>query len=204
MTSQVQVSTASPNRFKIIKDTPHSDQYLLGLINNDSVVIEQIYTNYFPVISNYVIKNNGTKEEAFDVFQDGMLVILKKAKMKDFQLTSSFSTYLYAVCRLTWLKQQKRKNRRFDDLVIPISCELDFAKDIDEISKEKLFKSKMDLLSPESRKVLELFFNKTSMEDISEIMGYTIEYAKRKKYKAKNKLVQLIKEDNAFQYFYTQ
>ncbi len=180
------------------------DYYLSGIINNDSIIIEEIYSTFFPVISNLVQKNNGSKEEALDVFQDSLLIILKKILRKDFQLTSSFHTYLYAVCRLVWLKQLKRNKKSWNDMNYSEAIDSNLEQDIDERSKEKLFKSKMELLSPESRKVLELFFNKKSMKEISEIMGYTVEYTKRKKYKAKNKLVELIKADKAFHYFYDE
>ena len=40
-----------------------------------------------------------------------------------------------------------------------------------------------------------MFFNKKSLKEIATEMGYTEAYAKRKKYKAKEQLVNLIKKD---------
>ena len=56
-------------------------------------------------------------------------------------------------------------------------------------------RDRFQALAEECRKVLQLLFNGKSGKEIAQEMGYTEEYAKRKKYKCKLSLAQLIKQD---------
>ena len=40
--------------------------------------------------SNFFVKNGGSQEDAKDVFQNSLMIILEKVQSSDFKLTSSF------------------------------------------------------------------------------------------------------------------
>ena len=46
-----------------------------------------------------------------------------------------------------------------------------------------------------------MFFAKRSLKEIAEEMGYTVEYAKKKKYLAKKMLVEMIRKDKMYDQF---
>ena len=49
---------------------------------------------YLPVVKRFVQKNNGTKQEAEDIFQEGLVIFCKKLADVNFELRCSINTYL--------------------------------------------------------------------------------------------------------------
>ncbi len=182
------------------KEEIKSTYFLNGISNNNTKIINEVYERFLPSIQKLVIEHQGNNFDALDVFQDGLLILYKKTKISGFEVTSSFHTYFYAVCRFVWFNQLKKTKRiKYDDesngLFI---AEIDIESEITEIEKKKLFDAKLKELSIESQKVLQLSFNKVSIKEIAEIMGYTEAYAKRKNYKAKKELFKLIRSDKQY------
>jgi DNA-directed RNA polymerase specialized sigma24 family protein len=60
---------------------------------------------YFPSISYHIRQNNGSKEDAEDIFQEAIIVLLQKIREADFVLTSSLKTYLFAISKNLWFKR---------------------------------------------------------------------------------------------------
>ena len=66
--------------------------------------------------------------------------------------------------------------------------------------KWALFNKKFNQLAEECQKVLKMLFAKRSSKEIAEAMGYSEDYAKRKKYKCKISLAELIQSDPEYRY----
>ena len=58
-----------------------------------------------------IYQMGGNWEDAKDIFQDGLLELIRKSEDPGFQLTSSIKTLLYAVCKNLW-KYKSRMNHR--------------------------------------------------------------------------------------------
>lgn len=88
----------------------HEDQkYIRALCNNNSALIEEIYEKCSPQCMNYILKNNGTVEDAKSVFQNTMIEVVKNcAKLT---LTAPICAYLYSVYRRAWLNELKIRKR---------------------------------------------------------------------------------------------
>lgn len=183
-----------------MKATIISSKYLKGIVENDYAVLEEIYQKSLPEIIKYVKRNSGTEEDAKDVFQEGILAIFNKAKTGDLQLTTTFHAFLFMVSKRIWLKKLRKKGNK--EVTFEESAVFSFEEDYDEqfikTKKWRLFNEKFQQLAEECRKVLQLSFNGRSGKDIAEVMGYTVEYVKRKKYKCKNNLANLIKKDRIY------
>ena len=81
-----------------------SDNTLLEkLKTEDSSSFELLYKFFFPSIASYIKQNTGSNEDAEDVFQEAIIVLLQKVRQPDFVLTFSLNTYLYAVAKNIWL-----------------------------------------------------------------------------------------------------
>ena len=87
----------------------NDNKYITALLNNDRVLLEEMYQQYFPMIEALVTQHKGSSEDARDVFQDGLMTVYGKVEKGDFELTSSLKTYLYSVCRFIWLRKLKKK-----------------------------------------------------------------------------------------------
>ena len=172
-------------------------EYLKGIADNDYSVLKNIYEESLPEVTRYVKKNSGSADDAKDVFQEGIIVIFRRVSNQNLALTTSFHIFLFSVCKKIWLKKIKKRGRQavsFEGLG-EYSYEEHYEEDFIKSRKWVLFNQKFDQLSEDCRKVLKMLFNGNSSKEIASTMGYTEEYAKRKKYKCKGSLAKLIKQD---------
>ncbi|MEM6963504.1 MAG: sigma-70 family RNA polymerase sigma factor [Bacteroidota bacterium] len=172
-------------------------RYLKGIKENDISTLREIYKDSLPEVTKYIKKNSGNEADAKDVFQEGILVIFKKIQSDSLVLTTSFHVFLFMVCKRIWLKKLKKKSKAavtlddVEEFVIEESIEDRWI----QSRKWKLFNEKFSLISEECQKVLKMLFNGKSGNQIAQAMGYTEEYAKRKKYKCKLSLTEIIRKD---------
>lgn len=188
-------------KMKVARSVHPDNGLIASLRNKEADVIRRIYQEHFSLIEHMVLANSGSKEDALDLFQDGMMVIYRKAREGDLELTCSFKTYLFSVCRNLWLKRL-RKNRNLEVTILTDEESIDtenLETTFDEQERYRFFKSKLSQLGTDCQQVLTLFFEGASMVRIAEIMGFASEgYAKKRKFKCKEKLVALIKNDPSY------
>lgn len=179
-----------------------AEEILEGLRNKDTNVLDYIYKNFFNQIKVFVNQNNGTDEDAQDIYQDAVLVIYQKTKKEDLTLNCSFSTYLYSVCRLLWLKQlEQRKIKRMyvEESVKFVELEDDIVKLYQLNEKYELYQEHFRKLSYNCQKVLELFLAKIQLKEIARILGFkSDQYVKKRKHQCKEKLIASIQSDPRF------
>ncbi len=180
----------------------YSDEAIIeGLRLRSDFIIKYIYQELFPTIKYLVIKNSGNEEDAEDIFQDGLIVIFKKIKENQLELTSSFRTYLYSVCRNLWLQKLSRRkqfSREFSDIETFVELPDKVMEEIydDEVEKYRLYQQHFLTLNDDCQKVLLLFMKKLSLKEIAVEMGYKTEkYAKTRKYLCKEELKKRIIND---------
>ncbi len=183
-------------------DESKNARYLTGIAENDYAVLQEIYRESLPEVVKYIKQNSGTSDDAKDVFQEGILAIYKKVVGNNLVLTTPFHVFLFIVCKRIWLKKLKRKGKK----EVPFEHEevFGFENDYDgqflQSRKWVLFNKKFNQLAEECQTVLKMLFDKRSSKEIAEAMGYTEDYAKRKKYKCKISLAELIKSDPEYRY----
>ena len=56
------------------------NELLKGLALGDKKAVETIYKDNFNMVQSLIINNNGSAQEAKDVFQESMIVLLEKAR----------------------------------------------------------------------------------------------------------------------------
>lgn len=182
------------------------NKYIQGILSNDSKIVEEIYQKYSKAIIKLVVDNNGTLDDAKDVIQEGLIIIFKKARDKDFQLTSSFLTYFYAIARHVWwrmLKKKKDKEVSINEnlgLIDESDIEAAFLKE----EKHSFYLSKLKELGEQCRQLLEYHTQGKRIREIVQLMGFSSEnYARKRKFKCKEKLIKIIEEDPKYKDFTT-
>ncbi len=83
---------------------------LIRLRKEDNTSFELLYQWYFPAVAGYVTNHSGSSDDAEDIFQEAIIVLLQKVRQPGFALTASLKTYLFAVAKNLWLKRL-RDNR---------------------------------------------------------------------------------------------
>jgi len=182
--------------------TPTKKQYFDGVSSGDRKMIQLIHDQYFSKIESFIKKNNGNQEDAKDIFQDALMTIYVKTKNENLEeLNCSFYTYLYAICRNLWLKKlRKAKPETLDNLVnIEQELQVDVLKSIEQKERWAFYREKFKQLNLPCQKILQLFFEKHNFGEISKKLGFgSADYAKKKKYLCKQKLMELMKKDIRF------
>jgi RNA polymerase sigma factor (sigma-70 family) len=92
--------------------TDESDNQLLDRLRaGDNQSFDLLYRRCYPAIEHFVLQNKGNQDQAKDLFQDTLLVVLTAIQKPDFRLTSSLKTYVFAISKNQWLSQLKKSSR---------------------------------------------------------------------------------------------
>lgn len=175
--------------------------YIKGLLRHDDKILRAIYKKFSKGIYAFIRQNGGTTDDAKDVFQDALMIIYKKAQKPDFELTSKFHTYLFSICKLTWYARQRKKSHH--TVTIPDENTLidrqDLEGDILERERHNIYKDNFKKLKSECQRLLKLFFEKKSMEEIATILKFKNEHtARTRKYRCQQSLKKFIEADKRF------
>lgn len=156
----------------------------------DESALDYLYKKNYKMMTRMVLNNNGTEEEAKDIYQESVIIFWQKAMKPDFVLTSKISTFIYSICQNLWRKELERKAR--------LSSEMKDGKQYNTFDKEEreaIVHKCINSLGDTCSKVLMFYyFDGMSMNDIAKKMGFAnSDTAKTKKYKCKKELDALIK-----------
>ncbi len=165
--------------------------------------IKAIYRNHFESFSWYVQNNNGSRQDAEDVFQEVVVSFIELVQKDKFRGDSSVKTFLYSLNRHLWLNELKRRGRA-------LAREEKYDKNQDKVEldpsytlasreeKQKLMRL-VEELGENCRKILLLFYYENlSMKEILEQTDYENEQVVRnKKYKCLKQLEQIINANPA-------
>jgi RNA polymerase sigma factor (sigma-70 family) len=170
-----------------LKEQGTEHALLEGLAKNDRKAIETLYKDNYKMVQSLVISNNGSADDAKDIFQEAMVVLYEKARSGTFELNCLIRTYLYSVSRRLWLKRLLHQNRftlnDVEDDSIPVEDEVadHERKDLEFDMMDKALGG----LGEPCKSLLEAFYlQKRNMQEIASSFGYTnADNAKNQKYK---------------------
>lgn len=166
-----------------------------GIARGDNRSIHKIYKSFYPSIAHMIISNNGSDEEAKDIFQEAVMVLYDKITQQKFELSSKLSTFLYAVSRRLWLKQLSRKGHSTNTLdisdfedILHVEEDLQQHQEI-ENKFDQMNEAMIQLGEPCQTLLKDFYIKNLSMQDITNKFGYTnSDNAKTQKYKCLQRL----------------
>ncbi|WP_437922247.1 RNA polymerase sigma factor [Sphingobacterium sp. LRF_L2] len=170
-------------------------EILSGIRNGDNLAVQKLYKFHFPPIAKMILNNQGSTEEAQDIFQETIMVLYDKVMHGNLELSSKLQTFLYAISKRLWLKQLTRGESKFQkDLIDDIEDSLaaDEAIEEHEILESNLLhmeKALIELGEPCKTILHDFYILDKSMGDICDKFGYTnTDNAKNQKYKCLQRL----------------
>ena len=185
----------------------HEDKELHKMITSGDLkqrdqALAALYQQHFPLIQQLVLRNKGSKDEAKDVFQDGIIVLYNQLLSGAFEGRSSIKTYLYAICRRLWMRKLTRTHPTED-----IIDNLDYVETSENVldcligtEREQCVADLLQKMGSECHKLLRNFyFDKLSMKQIVAQMQITnVQVAKNKKMKCMKRLRKLVLESSHY------
>jgi RNA polymerase sigma factor (sigma-70 family) len=169
---------------------------LEGLAQNDREAIEAIYRTNYSMIQSFVLNNNGTIDDARDIFQEAMIVLYEKAGSGSFELNCQLRTYIYSICKRLWLKrlqQLQKYSGRVENMeeTVPVEEEIELHEKKD--ADFTLMETALGKVGEPCKSLLEAYYlQKKQMQEIATDFGYTnADNAKTQKYKCLMRLKKL-------------
>jgi RNA polymerase sigma factor (sigma-70 family) len=183
----------------------HQDQrYIDGLLSNDRVIIGEIYTRYASKITALVLKNNGSEDDAQDVFQESLIAIHRNAQA-GLVLQCPFDAYFYVVCKRKWLNMLKKK-RHHEVTIEDLSGYEDAEVQLDGSQMQSLLTGREEFfwrifreLGHKCRELLKLSWSGIPMQEVAQQMGMTYAYARKRKTVCTQQMIAMARESPDFQ-----
>ena len=183
-----------------------SDEDIIrGLKRRDNEVIQFIYRENFRMVNNLIVNNKGSDDDAEDIFQESLIILFKRLREEpNFELDSTFSTYLYSVCRLIWLKKL-RESKRLEVTELSQEMEefIEFEEPLpvqDKDLRMAVYQRNLMLIPEDCQKILVLTCQDISAKEIAEKLGFRSDtYVRKRRHFCKEYLVNRIKEDKEYQ-----
>lgn len=178
----------------------YTDSEILDSIRKgkEDRALEFLYKSVLPKIKHYVLSNSGDDQEAYDIFQDAIMIFYRQVKLDKFKEEHEIAGFIYSVSRNLWINRAKQRNRN-------VSAEgLSFVESDGDVLGGLISKERevyvMNMLAGLGERCKELLlftiFHKLSMKEVCEKMGFSTENAaKTRNYKCKQKLIELVKDN---------
>jgi len=170
------------------------------LRKRQSYVVQYLSDRYLPMIRLMIFQSGGTHEDAHDIFQDGLIILLEKLDDPGFVLSCKFKTYLYCVCEnlMKRLLEKRKAAANYFARREEEEPEIDFSESLDQGLCDELFSAVFETMDPVSKTILNLYWQDISAQDIADKLGYTYGYVRKKKCEAQNELTDKIKQHPSY------
>jgi len=181
------------------------EEIITGLRKRDNPVLQYIYKNSFIPVKQLVLNNAGSENDAEDIFQEALIIIFNKLREEEnFELTSAFSTYIYSISRLLWLKHLRNiKKIEIDPLNRDHEERIEFEPPSpvqDKDLRMAIYQRTLLLIPEDCQKILRLTAQDLTSSEIARQLGFRSEgYVRKRRHFCKEYLVNKIKEDPDYQ-----
>ncbi|MDX2429466.1 MAG: RNA polymerase sigma factor [Bacteroides sp.] len=181
------------------------EEIINGLRKRDNRVLQYIYKNSFNAVKQLVVHNAGSDSDAEDIFQEALIIIFKKLRdHPDFKLTATFTTYIYSISRLIWLKHLKQiKKIEIDPLNRDMEERIEFEEPLpveDQDLRMAIYQRTLTQIPEDCQKILRLTAEDITSKEIARQLGFRSEgYVRKRRHFCKEFLVNKIKDDAEYQ-----
>jgi RNA polymerase sigma factor (sigma-70 family) len=191
---------------KVITVHPGDEKILELLTGNDAEMeagVKLLYRHYYGFLKTYVVSNNGSEQDAEDIFQEVIIAFVNSVRSNKFRGDSSIKTFLFALNRNHWLNELKKNERKS-------IREENYGKQLEESegvkltwienrqAQEELMRIMSDLGEACKKLLLLFYFENRSMIEIARSLNYENEQvARNKKFKCLKKMEQLVHGNQA-------
>ncbi len=157
------------------------------------------------MVNGFVIKNRGTEQDAWDVFQESLIIVFEKLRQDPSVIHTSFQGYFYGVCKYSWIRRLSEKLASEELEEIDLNDDFLPRYEFDHVmndlealatkeSRDRIFQESYIQLKPDCRRLIDLVVNGCTIEEVAEYMNFTsVKYAFRKRQQCKERLMEFIK-----------
>lgn len=177
----------------------HADQrFITGLVNHDTLIIDELYKRCAPKVKSWIVFNNGTEDDAADIFQEALMDIYNQAKYKSLVLTCPFEPYMLLVCKRKWFNHLKKKSilpvtNQEEDLLQIGEDTFAQAEHLERETKQsELFYEAFRKLGERCQEIITWSLKGEAQEKVAEALGVTYGYLRKKKSECMAALIKMV------------
>jgi RNA polymerase sigma factor (sigma-70 family) len=164
---------------------------------NDDSTLKALYHDNYRKVESYVLTNNGSTDEAKDIYQEAFIAVWRNIQLDKFIPAgeSSLAGYLYQVAKNKWLDFLRSNHHT---KVIPIEFSEVNTRPEEPLTDEEneyvnMVKSNLQKLGEDCRKVLTRFYyHKQTLKVIADEFNWTEATARNNKYRCLQRLRELV------------
>lgn len=144
--------------------------------------------------THHVLSNNGSEQDAEDIFQDALFIFIKNVLKPGFELMSKPETFLQGIVKNSWYSELRRRGKLPQGEVVE-----DLTEDVSDSEAERRFsmaRTAFEILGEKCREILILFYYAgMSMSEIAVKVGLSNDrVVKVQKYRCLDKAKQHYEE----------
>ncbi len=182
----------------------HTDQrFVTGLLQNDTILVKEIYDRFSGKVKGYIIQNNGSEDDAADIFQEALIDIYPQPRNNALQHTTPSDPFILLICKRKWLNELKKRGRQrvtnepeqlsnIGEDVFALAEQLQAQDD-----KAKLFMAMFEKLGERCREVIRKCLGGKPQDEVATELGVTYAYLRKKKSECTAELIKLIQTKQA-------
>ena len=174
---------------------PQGDDIILqGIRNRDDGAFKYIQVKFQDSIRLMVMEMGGSQEDAKDVFNEGLIALIRLVDQENFQLTCKLGTLLYALCNNKWKQQLEKQTaaRNYHLRKLDTEEESDFTENTDLELYKRIFWENFEKLDNVCKEILKGYYEEMSPRKIAEELGYSYGYVRKRKSMCHSYLIKLI------------
>ena len=163
-----------------------TDQTIISQLKKGNELYLKYLYEHLEMVKSWVNNNNGNDEDAYDLFQEAIIVFYKNISAGKYEHKSKISTYLFGICKRQWYNQLNRRlkyerpvsgvsqvdNEPFDSFEIELTRGRDSLKNYINQAFDKLGEPCKSLLEKS-------IFLKIKMDEIATMFNYASAHSAR-------------------------
>ena len=136
----------------------------------------------------------GSQEDAQDVFNEGLIALIRLVDRDDFKLTCKLGTLIYALCNKQWKQQLEKQTaaRNYHVRKLDTTPVRDFTEDYDYELYRTIFWETFEELDDVCKEILKGYLKEISPRDIAENLGFSYGYVRKRKSLCHSYLMRMI------------
>jgi RNA polymerase sigma factor (sigma-70 family) len=167
---------------------------IVGLKKEESPAFEQLYKDNFATVSHYIRQNSGDIDDAKDIFQESLMVLMDYMRKPNFTFTTSVGGFLVSITKRMWLYRlrQSKSFQSTEEVVVADAADMfQFFENQAEEKEERLtaIATQLNNIGEDCKKLLlGFYYESKAMKELALEMEYTDAFIRVKKNRCMNSL----------------